>query len=144
MATDIKTLQATADSLLEAGIAKGSSFQETYLKDHGRYAQCIQTPKDVPADGTKLATNEAVKPYYQQESWDDLGFQLPSTSEVSMRIDVYDGPKGKDWVCVATFIANGLLYMKSVAAIGVEAESKDWIGSMLPKISNIVSNVFDA
>jgi hypothetical protein len=145
MATDLKTLQATADSILQVGIAKGSSFQDTYLRDHGRYAQCIQTPSVIPADGAKLAVDPTVKPYYQAEDWADLGFQLPSTSEISTRIDVYDGPKGKDWCCVATFESGGVRYTKSTAANGVEAPTFDWFAVKIPDpLTGTVDQKLDA
>lgn len=127
MAIDVKTIKATADSLLAAGVAKAQSFQDTYLSGHGRYAQCIQTPTIVPVDGSKLATDKTLRPYYQIEDWNALGFALPTISEVSVRIDIYDGPKGRDWCAVATFVANGIRYSKSVGAKLTEAPNTDWV-----------------
>ena len=127
MATDFKALQAIGDALLEAGTAKGNTFQDEYLAENGRYAQCIQTPAEMPSDGVKLATDKDAKPTYQAEAWDDLGFAIPVQSEVCMRIDTYEGPNGKDWAATVAFDADGIRYYKTIAAVGVEATSTDWI-----------------
>ena len=137
MATDFKTLQATANALIEAVVAKADSFQETYFQNNGRYAQCIQNPTAIPADGAKVATDTLVKPFYQDEDWRDFGFTLPDTSEVSIRIDTYDGPKGHDWCAVTTFIADGVLYTRSLAAKSVEAPTFDWTASKVPPVTKI-------
>jgi hypothetical protein len=127
MATDVKTLQATAETLLQSVVSKAQSFQDSYLLSHGRFAQCVQTPGPVPIDSAKLPTDNTAKPYYQTESWNALGFTLPASSEVSVRIDTYAGTKGKDWCAVASFAANGSTYSKSIAGKGSEALTTDWV-----------------
>ena len=126
MATDAKTLQETGDALLEAGTDKALTFQEQYLTDNDRYAQCIQTPKDIPVDGVKKETDPEAKPFYQEEAWVDLGFNLPVTCEVSVRIDTFDGPNGKDWASVASFWFGNDLYTKVISFSELEVFSHDW------------------
>lgn len=126
MGADLKTIQADATTMLDAIVQKASSFQEDYRKANFRYAQCVQTPDIVPEDGATKATDLTTKPDYQVEDWQSLGFTLPATTDYSLRIDVYDGPKGQDWCAVAIVAFAGVRYAKTQAAHGNEAPTFDW------------------
>ena len=78
--------------------------QARYLARHGRYWQGVAALASPPDDGARVAADWTRKPTDQQESWADVFVsdadgddRLPATVPARVRVDVYDGPRGKGW-----------------------------------------------
>lgn len=118
---------AKADSLFGDAIGAIASVQEAYAKSRGgRFWQGLDTHPVKPADGQPAPPDLDRKPTDQAESWRDLGIALPATTEISYRVDVYDGPLGRGWVFIAQFRV-GTNVLTRAEARGPEAHrTLDW------------------
>lgn len=127
MALPTSTLnQAQIDSVFSSVLASATEKQAGFFTGKGRYFQGLKTPAVTPADMLALPTDSILKPAGQPESWANAGIALPVLSEISFRIDVYDGPKGRGYVLHGEIQLAGKLYRKS-ACFGPESwQEQDW------------------
>lgn len=77
------------------------TVQNRYHNVFGRYWQGIETPGILPNEATPTRSPDLTrKPTDQAERWSDVFFApdtLPDPWPCVMRMDVYDGPRGKGW-----------------------------------------------
>lgn len=107
-------IRADIDQRLAAKAGEIVAKQAAYLAAHGRYWQGLCTHSVIPEDGEELPPDRAAeKPFYQAESWLDLG-GLPETTMSALRIDTYDGPHGKGFVVVSEVMIDGQLWSRSI------------------------------
>jgi len=125
MATHLQ-IQTAADNFWTTNQQKFIDVQDAYAAAHGgNYFQGIITPTTPPDDGAFTVPDLTKKPTDQAERWQDVftgGNALPATNwPVSIRIDVYDGPRGKGWVLSVTYTKAGETWERAVN-VGNETE----------------------
>jgi hypothetical protein len=94
------------------------NMQDSYFSSKGRYFQGLWTHTaqiDQTTDNDTLADRLDDKPTDQTHSWRDrIGNALDATLfPARLRIDVYDGPRGKGWVATVQMKYGGILYERS-------------------------------
>src|SRR3972149_2690634 len=87
------------EALIAAKVGDISNFQEAYKSSRGRYAQMLWT-HDVAPTTLTLSTKLTDAPSYQTDlkTGDMLtALKLDATQLCRLRIDQFDGPKGKGY-----------------------------------------------
>lgn len=122
-----EALQTTLDSQLTSIFAQVQPKMAAYVAGKGWYFQGIETAS-APADGALADQVDTKAPTYDAAStWKALGITLPAKMAMSVAVDNYHGPKGKDWALRGSVIISGKRYVKTLAGNKTEAKDSDWI-----------------
>ena len=128
IATDVITatpaeIKQEADTKSQTIDAEIQAFQDSYFQKNGYYWQGLQTTGD-----------KTLKPTNEVETWSDAGISLDPDTKYSTRVDVYDGPKGKGYVIVYSFMDGDTLWQKGIN-FGPEIErGYDWKPTLMKSI----------
>lgn len=110
-------LKTNLDKFQADHAAKIAAVQDAYFATHGRYWQGIENPDTPPDELTAVKSPDLTKrPTDQAEKWDDVfksALALPATWPASLRVDVYDGPRGKGWTLTLTCKEGGKLQVRT-------------------------------
>lgn len=74
--------------------------QVDYRARYGRYWQAAPTHAQPPAADAVIAPDPLAQ-VGDDPAWIDLGIGLPADLAISLRVDVYDGPRGQGYVLLA-------------------------------------------
>jgi len=106
--------------------------QETYYANNGHYFQGLWTHNAEVTQTDSLdntaADNLTSKPTDQTHTWRDfLSTSLDAPIPARLKIDVYDGPKGKGWQAVLQVKYKNKIYQRT-KQVGPESyRTHDWI-----------------
>lgn len=124
---DVAVAPTDIDPYIEKFAADLDSFQEAFKAQYGIYAQMLSPFAAVPADGKADLPTDILK-YPTSGVTADAVWKVTGLEAfpASIRIDVYDGPRGKGYVLVFDTKFNGQLFTKSIN-VGPEAyRTTDW------------------
>jgi len=117
-------LMAKVDSLIVQFLPTAISWQTTYSATHGgRFFQGLRSHSVIPADGADVAPDQlASHPTDQADTlasfWN--GGRLPSKTPFAVTVNVYDGPDGRGFEVVISFVSGGVTYVR-VVNVGPES-----------------------
>lgn len=103
-------IQATIDAFWQANRGKFTSAQVAYRGSHRVFWQGIETPEIPPDDGALVTPDLTKAPTDQPESWADVFVgpqELPAAWPCSIRVDVYEGPRGHGRVTTLIYTKGG-------------------------------------
>lgn len=106
--------------------------QAAYFAVHGRYWQGLAF-NALPANANnanpgiaETACDHTKKPSDQAHDWSAAGVAAGSTWPAQLRVDVYSGPLGHGYVCVARVRWNGSVYERSHNMGPETFRTQDW------------------
>ena len=117
-------LNSDLNAEMESVLQDIQEVQNAYFIEHGQYWQGLASHSVVPSDGKSVDVDLLKKPHDQVEGWADVGItqgRLP----FSVKVDVYDGPRGKGYIVLFEIKKGKELYQKRVD-LGPEGRSHDW------------------
>lgn len=122
-ATDVRE---TVNGILADLWPRIQAKQAAYYANHGHYWQGLWTHNVAPADGVTVAPNNLdASPTDQPISWRkfkaDYRLTMLAKLPMAIRMDVYDGPRGKGYVATCRVGYNGKVYERA-AQVGPETE----------------------
>jgi len=110
-------------------LTKFVSREDDYRALRGRHWQGIVTPNTLPDNGASVTADWTKRPTDQPESWADWftgANALASSIPCQVRIDVYDGPKGKGWTMTVRFTKDGRTYARTWNTGPETWRDRDW------------------
>lgn len=128
MAT-VAAIQSAINTWVGNRLATVRTRQETYAANHGgRYWQGLHTHTAEPVDGASTAPdNASATPHDQPHGWATLGYTLPATMPLRLRIDVWRARAGWGWTLAARFkAAGGAVYERCWHGAGPGDTSSPW------------------
>lgn len=111
-------LETELDKFFSDNLAVIQKVQDGYFATHKIYFQGIVTPTTAPDEATKTRVPDLTKkPTDRPHAWADVfkaADVLPATWPAQVRLDVYDGPRGKGYTVTL------------VCAEGGKAQTRTW------------------
>lgn len=131
-------LETKCDAVLNDLVDQLATIQESYKNaviatdeagrqiSRGKYFQGLRTHNILPADGNKIAPDKTKKPADQGENWADIGIVLPSSMELAVQVDVYEGPRGWGYVVIGIIEIAKKVWRKAINVGPEDYRNSDW------------------
>lgn len=120
-------LQATCDSQLDDLFVQVGKVTNGFLSQKGWYFQGISTATEIPLDGLAVDQVDTKAPVYDPAStWKQAGIVVPAKMQMSVAVDNYEGPKGKDWSLRGTLVLDNTRWRRTISGNNLEVVDEDW------------------
>ena len=117
---------AEIDTKIAQALADIENEQDWFVVMRGRYAQLLPTHLATPSPKLERTADNVLADGDRITKWTETDVRLPLTMPCAIRVDNYDGPRGKGYITSIFTVIDGQHYMRSIAKGPERGRSTGW------------------